>query len=114
LVDVGSRLLASDPFGVSGAGGDFAIEAGGELYSHKRQARGDVFGVRFGQLSRIVFAIPQMNGNVGLSQDRRSASCDLRVGVEDRGIDFRNSGVDDPLSAWGSSTVVAVRFKGDV
>ena len=55
-----------------------------------------------------------MNGNAGLSQDSDTASCHLRVGIEDRSIDFRNSGVDDALSAWGSSAVVAVRLKGDV
>ena len=96
-------LWAGDPLGVTGVGGDLAIERHGVLDGDERCAGGDLLSERLVELPGT-FRLFLHNHDAGGSQFVSPFAGYIRVGVDDSVMDFGDAGSDDSFGArWGAA-----------
>ena len=106
-------LGAGYPLGIPGIGGDFPVQAHGELGGYKGLPAGNVLGKAFIKLADAV-GFRNSGGQAGGLQGGHSLAGYLGIGVNGGGDDLADAGGDNGVSAGGSAPVMAAGFQGSV
>src|SRR2546428_14003427 len=105
-VSVEASLLARDPAGLAGAGGDLAVQAHRELGADKGAPRLAVLDIELVEASSTVFVHAQQGFDAPLPELGDSRAADALVGVGHRDDDALHAGQDYGFGARRSAVQV--------
>ncbi len=114
LVDQPAGSLAADPFRISRARGDFAVQRHGPLGVDVGFARGQQFQVGRIELPRIGLTNPRVHGDAGSAQARGPLAGHLGKRVFHGRHHPADARLDDGLGAGRRFALMAARFQRDI
>ena len=113
-VDILSRGRSRDPSGVSGSGGDPAVQGGRQLERDEGKPLGDVLDEGLVQAAAFLLPHRHLDPNAGLPECVYPAAGHHRIGVHHPRHHPPYAGVDERLGTRGGAAEVAARLQIDV